>query len=219
VRCPKCGLARGMDDRVCRRCKYLFDEDRYLALMPPRATDRSLPERLLGRRFRVRLAGWTGDPWVPVVASLVPGLGHLVLGRVRTGLVFMALVGALIILSIRSFSGLGGQILFGLGVSAHACCILDMTPWARSPQAWPRAVAMAVILAVLLAAYWPLLTFLANLLVPARRVERDGYFGPPANSLATGRLVAMALLFMASLWVSTRAGRWWASRRSGGSRG
>jgi hypothetical protein len=219
MKCAKCGLTRGLDDRVCRRCKYVFDEDRFIAVTPPRAADGSVSQRLLDQRFGFRLPVWTGNPWVLVLASLIPGLGHILSGRVGRGLIFMAVIVALISLSIQSFSGLGGQMLFGLCVSAHAFCILDLTPWAQSPLPGRRATAMVAILAALLLVYWPLLTFLANVFVPATRVNRDGLFSFPTNAIDPGRLVALGFLFVISLWISARAGRWWASRRSGGGGG
>jgi len=212
MKCPKCGLARPLDDRLCRRCKYVFDEDRFVSLTPPRASDRTMLQRVVNlERFRRPfecLQGIRTAPWVPVLASLVPGLGHALLGRPWKGIFYLVLVALIGGLSVHFFSGTYGQMLFGLAVSAHASCVLDASPWGRSPRATPRILAMAAILTGLLFLYWPLLQTLANLFVSPERRQGDTDGGPPIQALGGEQIAVMAILFAASTAIST-----WVSRR------
>ena len=68
--CPKCGLDRTLSDQVCRRCKYVFDEDRFLDLTLPEVEGRGP-----GKPWRApsRLDWGVHDllsrPWVPPLAT------------------------------------------------------------------------------------------------------------------------------------------------------
>ena len=95
MNCPKCGFARPLADQVCRRCKYVFDEGRFLELAPPRAAGGAKAPRFFTRRSWDFLKGYRPGPWLPPVASLVPGLGHLIQqasAQLQTARTFAAVV-------------------------------------------------------------------------------------------------------------------------------
>lgn len=216
MKCPKCGLARGIEDRICRRCKLLFGEDRFIALTPPRAADRTLLDRVgalrVRERLRERLRLRVSDVRILVPASLIPGLGHAISGRPARGLSFLVLVGLLFFLSVRLFSGTSGQALFGLAVSIHAFCILDVTSWGAWPQAVRRGAAMGAVLGVLLFLYWPAVGVLANALVSSRRLDRDDLSRFQDWAIHRDRAVVMILLFIATFAVASWLGRRLSSR-------
>lgn len=200
MKCPKCGMARAIDDRVCRRCRYFFEEDRFVDVVPPRAGGPAIPRRprRMSARTKTRLV---------YAASLVPGLGHAISGSPRKGAILFGIVAALAAASVAWFTGPVGRICFGLAVSAHAYSIFDLTPWSRSPEARHRAVAMGALLCGLLLLYWPALTFLANRYVRPRAVAE----GRPFAGIATPgieQIVFLVALFAISFWLSL-----WLSRK------
>lgn len=208
MKCPKCGFARPLADQVCRRCKYVFDEDRFLELAPPRAAGRGRVEKFFAGRSWYFLEALRSTPWVPPLASLIPGLGHVIQGRIWLGVLYFGLVALFGWMSVTFFSETYGQMLFGLAVSMHATCILDTTPWARAPELRRRVLAMAAILSGLILLYWPLVMHLSERFVAAQRVEPGGRGWRPIQALSIDQLATMALLFVVTVLVSA-----WASRR------
>jgi hypothetical protein len=206
MNCPKCGFARPLADSVCRRCKYVFDEDRFLALMPPRAKGGGKPGRFFAERTWLNLGGVRSLRGLPTVASLIPGLGHVIQGRPWVGLLYAILVSLFFGLSFASFGQTAGQMLFGAAVSTHASCILDTTRWARSPEVRPRMFAMAAILAGLVALYWPLAIHLSERFVVAVQREVDRPRWRPIQALSIDQILIMAALFVATIVVSAWLG-------------
>jgi hypothetical protein len=204
MNCPKCGFARPLADLVCRRCKYVFDEDRFLNLSPPRAGGGVRLPRLSWDFLK----GVQPGPWLPPVASILPGLGHVLQGRPWWGLLYFLLVVVCGALSVVGFSATTGQMLFGLAVSTHASCILDTTPWGHSRALWPRILAMAAILGGLMFLYWPIVVRLANRFVAPEQRVNNGRAWRPIEAMSTDQLVVMAVLFavtvLASAWVGRR---------------
>lgn len=205
MNCPKCSFARPLADSVCRRCKYVFDEDRFLPLTLPRAKG----GREAGRFFNQRTGIYLGDlrmpRWLPPVASLIPGLGHLMQGRPWVGLLYLVLVGLFGTLSLMLFGQTSGQMFFGVTVSTHATCILDTTPWGRSPSVRPRMMGMGAILSGLMVLYWPTAIRLANRFVPQQQVQVDGRFFRPIQG--GEQMILMAALFVITIVASAWLGR------------
>lgn len=214
MKCPKCGFARPLSDMVCRRCKYVFDEDRFLNVTPPRAAGGGSRPMYPARRFRYLVEELRSLAWIPPVASLLPGLGHFMQGKPWSGLVYFALVALFGWMSVTFFSQAHGQMIFGLAVSTHATCILDTTPWGRSPQAGPRVLGMAAILTGLLFLYWPLVVYLATRYVTAERRDLDRGSLRPIQALGIEQMLIMAILFAVSVSVSTWIGKRISSRES-----
>ena len=193
MKCPKCGLGRTLADRVCRRCKYFFEEDRFIALEPPRNLTDVPPI----------------PKWFIFMASVIPGLGHLLSGRVARGLILFSITILLGALSIANFDTTIGRALFGLAVSAHAFSIFDLTTWSASPDAACRAVAMGGILAGVTVTYWPLLTWIADRTIRPGLGSRDRWYGVAAP--AAEQIAMMLFLFVAfviaTVWLRGRFGR------------
>jgi hypothetical protein len=208
MKCPKCGLARPLSDQVCRRCKYVFDEDRFLELALPRAGSESALKRFFSASPRIGLQGLLSSPWVPPFASLIPGLGHYLRGKRALAVVYFVLVLGLVGFSVANFSQTSGQMLLGLAVSTHATCILDTTPWGRAREALPRILGMGAILTGLMVLYWPLLDRLARVFVaPGRREYERG--GPRIiRGIGFEQIAVMIILYALSIAVSN-----WISRR------
>lgn len=202
--CPKCGFSRPLADQVCRRCKYVFDEDRFLELAPPRAAGGRGPARFFAKRRHLPFGDLRSVAWLPPVASLIPGLGHLLQGRPWRGLMYAVLVGLFGALSLEFFSRQSGQMLFGAAVSTHASCILDTTPWGRSPLK-ARMTAMAAILGGLLVIYWPLARSLAERFVAGETVDMDRRVFRPIQGAE--QIAILVVLFAASTLVSAWLGR------------
>lgn len=207
MNCPKCGFARPLADSVCRRCKYVFDEDRFLDLAPPRAKGGKAPARFFSKRTGIYLGDLRSISWLPPVASLVPGLGHLLQGRPWVGMLYFVLVALFAGMSVGFFAQTNGQMLFGLAVSTHATCILDTIPWARSAGAMARMFAMGAILAGLIGLYWPFAIYLSERFVVAvqREVERPRW--RPIQALSIDQVVIMAVLFVSTVVISAWLGR------------
>jgi len=208
MNCPKCDLDRPLSDQICRRCKYVFDEDRYLDLTMPRSGDGAVARPYQAPQTNIRLDEFLSRPWVAPLASIIPGLGHYLQKRRLAAAVYFSLVAGLLVLSTLTFSWTAGQMVFGLMVSAHATCILDTTPLAKSSQARLRIVAMAAILLGLLFLYCPLLRLLADTFIRAQRRNTDRMFFRPTGSVGLDQGVMMLICFAVSIWVST-----WLSRK------
>jgi hypothetical protein len=208
MNCPKCGMARALTDQVCRRCKYVFDEDRFLDLKPPQV-DEGVPARPYQARSRIDwgITDFLSQPWIPPLASVIPGFGHYLQRRRVAALVYFGAVAVLLLLSVMNFSKTTGQMLFGLMVSTHATCILDTTPWGKAPEAWKRLTGMAGLLSILMFLYWPLVTLLANTFVAQQRYRREGILSWNPLQQST-QLIIMAITFAlsaaASVWLSKR---------------
>lgn len=212
MKCPKCSLPRPLNDTVCRRCKYVFDEDRFLNVAPPRATRPGAPPKVFGRRSARLLDELRYRPWIPPVASIVPGLGHVIQGRTWLGLLYGILVGLFLTLAITFYGEGYAQVFLGLAVSTHATCILDTTPWGRAREVWPRTVGMVVLMPLVMALYWRLGGRLSQLFTTVEYVPVDRRLPRAFGSSVVNQLVVMAVLFVLSVTVSTWAGRKLSSR-------
>ncbi len=197
MNCPKCRMARSLEDRVCRRCKYVFDEDRFISVEPLRASSPAPKPRLP----RAPLPGWAIH-----VASLVPGLGHVLLGRRIRGAAYFGVVAVLMMLSTVWFTSGSGRLLFGLAVSAHAQSMFELTPWAKSESLRTRLIAIGVILAGLMFLYWPLLAALADRFVAPGQRELGRRWGG-LQDLMFDQVLLLVLLGGASLLLSRWLGR------------
>jgi len=175
--CPKCRLNMAQSDRVCRRCKYIVEEGRYLQMAelhvpendPPRVVRHAFRRGLLRRDFFSfdLFRRWRGDSTFVYLASLIPGVGHMVCREVRRGVLYCCAVAALVLVGIFTFGGIG-QALIGLAACVHTYSIYELTPQRQMAEAWPRAVCVLLICLVLqLLIYVPLSMILFNEMAPA----------------------------------------------------
>lgn len=183
MNCPKCGLARALTDRVCRRCKYFFDEDRFIEIPSPSSDAMAAPldsARLgLWAGVRRRMQSLRERPWARAVATfaaaLVPGLPQALSGRRRRGAAFLGLVSGLLGGAILLFPSDVGSVLYGAAISAHAYGIFEESPWSRHLDWKRRLFAMVCVLAALMIFYGPLFEAL-----------RQWRAGPPQRQLLHG---------------------------------
>jgi len=203
--CPKCGFARLLADQVCRRCRYVFDEDRFLDVAPPRAKGGRKPARFFAERTGIYLGDLLSMTWLPPVASLIPGLGHLIQKRWWSAGLYFVLVVLSGAMSVRCFSETYGQMFFGLTISTHATCIQDTTPWARSPRMMHRVMSMAAVLVGLVLLYWPLAIALSQRFIVAVQVDRSRW--RPIQALSIDQAAIMGVLFVVSVFFSAWLGR------------
>lgn len=212
MKCPKCSMGRALTDQVCRRCKYVFDGQRFLEVAPPRASGAAAGRRFFGRPTWRPLAELRDRPWVPPVASIVPGLGHFIQGRPWLGALYGGLVALFLWSAVSPFGGTYAQLLLGMAISTHATCILDTTPWGRAPEVLPRAIGMGTLLLLTTALYWRFAGRLAGLFVTTEYVPLDTRTHRPTGVSLAEQLVLMAILFVISVAASAWAGRRLSSR-------
>lgn len=199
--CPSCGAPVPLGDRVCRKCRWFFEEGRTLPLEPPRAADAAAAaavraRRPLRERLRERLQELRGDWRAHAAAGIVPGLGHVFAGRGRRGAALAALFGALFCASIPLFASVFGQFLFGFAVAVHAYAIFDLTPWREDPRPLVRVGAVVALVVGLQLAYRPLVSLLERLFPNVvYAASRGQAYGLVLEQTLWGLIVVVVLLF------------------------
>ncbi|HYE62369.1 MAG TPA: hypothetical protein VD997_10255 [Phycisphaerales bacterium] len=144
MECPSCTFQNTPGTRSCVRCQSLLDFSG-VAVVPPRAHGpaalraASASADVLGFRLRDALRRVReGSPiridadvsWGAAVCSIVPGLGHVIIGRRRTGLaiflVWLALLVACLLNYGTSFAFVCATSAVGLHCAA-VCTLLSQT--------------------------------------------------------------------------------------------
>jgi hypothetical protein len=222
VTCTHCGAPRAVADRICKKCRFFFEEGRVVNLRPPRAGDQGeLPGAAMARGATrsVNAALTSARAMTSVLplaafAGVVPGAGHLLKGLRRRGIQWGFAVLALLALSMLLFSSLLGQVLFGLAVAAHSYSIFELTPWRDDPRPRARIFGILGIQILLLFIWWPLLRAMSNAWVKPVNV---GYRAQDsAWDVTWGRAsAALVLTFMLAFAVMMLA-RWWGNRHKHG---
>ncbi len=165
MNCPKCGARMPVADRVCRECHFLPDAGRVISLAPPRALrfHRSGGRVSFWRMWRIRR---DREPkpmrwWMPIVAGIVPGLGHMLRNQTRRGLVFFGVVAAAITVA-SIIQGTVAQVCFGLAATVHALSLCELYPGAANSDLPNRVFRMSVTLFFMgVCIYSPLMGVLA----------------------------------------------------------
>jgi hypothetical protein len=178
-----------MDDRVCRRCRFYFEEGRYIDVQPPRASRRR-------SRLNLRIPRWS-----VYAAAAVPGLAHVVLGQRRRGLCFLVAYIVLMSMGVIFFADFLGQILFGIALSVHAYSILDLTAWKRTESVVVRSFSMLGVVLILFMVFWPIMDHLALVLVYPNEGSGARTFGG-FGGIGLGQIVAIGVLFVISIFAS-----------------
>ena len=184
--CPGCGANMKPTDRICRACLFMPEAGRVVEVEPPRmSAGRPAPaaHRLgLWRSARLRLGRIEWRPrmpaWLPPVAGIVPGLGHLLRRRYLVAMFVTLLVGGCL-LGAALAGGLTARILIPFAAAIHACSIVHLTTGIGRDTLFSRLVRTTFLLVALgLVVYAPLM----------------GRFAPPGrgDTITTTPLGAMA---------------------------
>jgi uncharacterized membrane protein (DUF485 family) len=134
MNCPKCQLKMPFQERICRRCQYCVDLDRYVSTDAPRAIRRRLQRKPLRhvamQALYPKMLSYERriSPWVILVASIVPGIGHALLRRLPEALFFVVLVPSLALAALFSpVDATASLALLGLGFGLHVASIFRIT--------------------------------------------------------------------------------------------
>ena len=176
MNCPKCGNPVALKERICPSCKYFAEQDRYVTVAPQVASERRPPRHLswlarfrLGseaRRVQAAKRFW-GMRWpFRLLAGIVPGLGHLIIGDWRRAGIYFALVAGLLMESVSHMAGIG-PIMIGVAAVVHSYSMFEHLPEDIRQGLLSRVAAIGVLLAILLTyIYTPLNENLTRLLAP-----------------------------------------------------
>lgn len=145
MQCPICGFENISGQETCARCHTLLKVTKRLSpedLTPPRAARGRIVRRLsyFLNRVRESCAGWKfseywravvgtkslpGEALAAILASVLPGFGHLLTGRTaRAGAAFGVWV-TLAILTANFYHGAPRTLLVGCLVGWHAVVLFD----------------------------------------------------------------------------------------------
>ncbi len=224
--CPACGAPRAIADRICKKCRLFFEENRVVALAPPRRGDApagapgadALRDLAIGFKLRFQQTRDRAAVAWPILAlvGVIPGAGHVLHGIRSRGVVWFATVGGLLAVSTVLFGNLVGQVLLGVTVGAHAYSIFELTPWRLDPRASARIVAIVGLQLALMTLWWPLVRLLADARVSAISVgyrQRDTAWDVTAGRAVTSAVLTLGLVAAAFLAV------WWWQRRTAARQG
>ncbi|MCX7020149.1 MAG: DUF6677 family protein [bacterium] len=158
MNCAKCGNKLTVSARVCPRCHYFGEQDRTLVIEPPRARKTQLFTKFkrftLHRLRRKRRAIHVPRPLFAGIASIIPGMGHIVSGRIKKGLIVLLAVAGLLLLGIM-FPGNITQMGIGLAAALHAYSIVDVIFRNSNLGCAKRSILIgALLLALLNLFYW-----------------------------------------------------------------
>jgi hypothetical protein len=139
MQCPQCGFENLPKNTACTRCRAQLVVDGPVVktdFEPPRARDwkflRPLQYRIfaLQDRLPADLARFRRifnnedvlptDAWAALFCSVIPGLGHLIVGQRRAATVVFCGWILLLVLGVLLFGSTAGHVFLGLLMSGHA---------------------------------------------------------------------------------------------------
>lgn len=165
MNCPQCGHSMQISDRICRRCRYLAEEDITVDFEPPRAKKPQPRDHAsllnLARLQKMPKTRRQLSPKFLGFAGVVPGLGHFLSGRWRMGAVYAAAIIGLASFAARD-GGPVGMGLIGLAAAIHAFSIYQA--WKPEGHTFliDRLAAIGIIQLLLLFIYVPLVNRLGQ---------------------------------------------------------
>lgn len=136
MNCSKCQFKMQFQERVCRRCQYCPELDTYISTEAPRRSRKRIQKvrlrtlalavlRLESLRFRRQR---DLSPGVVMVAGIVPGVGHILTGRLYEGLLYAAGVPALLLSALFSRLDASNSLtLMGLAFGLHVTSLFRLT--------------------------------------------------------------------------------------------
>lgn len=212
MKCLKCQYAMPFQERICRRCQYCAELDSYVRTEAPRASGAGvqqkrwhlvLRERLTPKSLKLRNQ-FRVSPVMVLVASVIPGLGQILLGRTLVGILGMVLtVGLIFIALFSSLSTEPSLVILGLAFGVHVATLFRTTSTAEQENWTSRAAGHLIIFGVLaLLVYSPLSTLLRNW-KPQYTYMRT--WAPMSAITSTLTFAAQLLIFSILLsWIATR---------------
>lgn len=196
MQCPNCGFENIPGQELCARCQGLLD----LAgvdVEPPRRAQRTLVRRLrfwwarvaiaerlpLSDRSRRALAAME-DPIRSLAKWMwLPGMAYFLTGRVISGLTFLILWLAAIVLAVLQIGSPSAWFLGSLVVSVHATYVTSLIWSSWQHSSLPQRIALGLGTFFLLGAclYWPVVWAAGGLVRPititgrlSNRIIKDG---------------------------------------------
>lgn len=136
MNCAKCQFKMAFQERVCRRCQYCQELDTYISTDAPRRSRNGIQKvRLRTRMLAVlRLESLRFSrqrelsPNLVLAAGIVPGLGHILTGRLYEGLLYAAGVPALLLSALFSRLDASNSLtLMGLAFGLHVTSLFRLT--------------------------------------------------------------------------------------------
>lgn len=157
MNCPKCQHRMEFRERVCRRCLYCAELDSYFSVEVPRSRRRGASRIGVLRNLRMRVleqSTWARQqhelaPWLLLLVSVVPGVGHILSGRKIEGILTFAVVTGLV--SYCLFSDILSSTampLLGIAYGLHIMSLLRMTM--KMDFSLPRRLALSLLFFLLL---------------------------------------------------------------------
>ncbi|MCX7048653.1 MAG: hypothetical protein NTX50_24595 [Candidatus Sumerlaeota bacterium] len=183
MKCPKCGNAVLLSQRICPHCKYFAEQDRFVEIAPEVAPRRRPPRFLswlarwrLGRKTREEKQRAMAPARGAFFAEFIPGFGQFLSGRWLRGAIILASVVGLCAIGVLRKGELG-YMMFGLAASLHAWSILNVSPVKNKNYLAVRTLVIAFSIILLLSfVYRPIAQLLIGsadrtIMVPAALPE------------------------------------------------
>lgn len=162
MQCRRCGFENMPGLARCGRCQTVLMATAPVNVHPPRAKgskrlraagyrlNRLLscgvlaPVQEWGERVKAAMPGGDGEPLLFACISVIPGLGHLLTGRVRRiRWAWLAWCGA-ILLGLLLYGSWPGGVLIGGAVAAHAWIVCDAGNLRERATTTARRIALPV---------------------------------------------------------------------------
>jgi hypothetical protein len=172
MNCPRCQFKLPFRERICRRCQFCADLNTYVSTDAPRKSKRGVQRisrihhvfsviEMQSLRLNRRR---DFHPNFLLLAGVIPGVGHMLSGRWKEGLLFIVVVPALIATALLSPADTTNSLtLLGLAAGLHVTSLFRLTVLSKEGL-FARVLGNAAILIVLLViVYGPLTTTLMRL--------------------------------------------------------
>lgn len=212
MKCPKCQFAMPFQERICRRCQFCTELGGYVRTEVPRSASGRVERKgwvsmvvhfLTPRSLLLMEQRRVSQPMI-LVASTIPGLGQILLGRTVLGLLSMFVTLGLILTAL--FSPLRTEpslVLLGLAFGIHVATVFRITTAAEGTSWTTRILThLGVLAALALLLYSPLSDLLRNL-----KPQYTTYRAFAPLSVINQALLLTAQLFLISVilsWLATR---------------
>ncbi len=200
MRCARCEFENIPGETRCIRCGSILELGRgVVAIHPPRMPTWQRPWRDLTRRLR----GWHLAPRSPVLArvsprlaaavstgvagvvlSVIPGLAHLLAGRLREVRLLLLLWPVVLGAGLFFYGSSAGFLLLGLAIGIHAWIAIEYGLFRELDDLFARFGAALLVVVLLAVLYWAtprvvvpsLTTSYTALTIPAAQIHSGDSF-------------------------------------------